>query len=130
MELADRAGVGFRCVEEIIAWQLAIEFRNEVTRLLRGSREAWRNLRYRDQLLKAMDGTDANIAEGFHRGTPPQFLAFLNYARASHAEAERRFKTGISRGYFEAGDCVKALNLAKRCCMAILRLIQSIKRFE
>ena len=121
--------MGFRRIQDIIAWQLAIEFKEEVYGLLRGSRAARRDLKYCDQLREAMRGTESNISEGFHRRSPRQFVQFLSYARASHAEAETRLKDGIACGYFTADACKRALLLAKRCCMAILRLIQSLEDF-
>ena len=128
MAFANAGHVGFKTVEEIIAWQLAREFKQEVLELLQASPAAMRRYKYRDQLLDAMDGTDANISEGFHRRSLRQFVVFLSYARASHAEAETRLKAGVAAGYFTQQRAARALHLAKRCCMAILRLIQSLER--
>lgn len=123
------APMGVRRVEELVAWQLALQFRDEVYGLLRGSEPARRDLRYHSQLCDALGSTVSNIVEGFHRGTTRQFAQFLSYARASHAEAETRLKDGIARGFFTADACAPALLLAKRCAMAILRLLQSLRRF-
>jgi len=80
-------------------------------------------------LRAAVSSTEANIVEGFYRNSPRQFLQFLAYARSSHGEAEARLKDGIARQHFCAQDCEAALRLAKRCAMAILRLMQSIEPF-
>src|SRR5512147_3203971 len=120
--------MGARTLDDLIAWQLAVEFRDAVYALVRTSVEATRDYRYRNQLSNATAGVSANITEGFHRARPREFAQFLSYARASLAEAEDRIRDGIARGYFTAEACAAALLLAKRYCMAILRLIQSLRR--
>jgi four helix bundle protein len=122
-------GVGVRRLEELIAWQLACGFRDELYRLLASSKAAQRDFRYCDQLRDAALSTVANIAEGFHRRTTRQFLQFLTYSRGSHAEAEARLRDGIVREYFREHDCAQALQLAKRCGKALLRLSQSLEPF-
>ena len=121
--------MGVKRVEELFAWQLAVEFKNEVYNLIARSDEARRNIRFRDQLCDAALGTESNIVEGFLRNTPRSFALFLRYARSSHGEAETRLKDGIKRGYFKQEDCEKALRLAKRCGQAILKLLKSLEPF-
>ena len=123
------AAMGVARVEDLIVWQLASAFKREVYRLVRHSGEANRDLRYRGQLFDAASSTEANVIEGFHRNRPKEFAQFLRYARASHAEAEARLKDGIARGYFSSEQCKEALLLAKRCSMALLRLLQSLTPF-
>ena len=114
-----------RTAEELIAWQLAVGFREAVSVLLARDGAGHRDFRYESQLRDAMASTESNIVEGFHRCSPGQFVQFLSYARASHAEAETRLKQGIARSYFSEAAAQPALRLAKRCCLAILRLLQS-----
>jgi four helix bundle protein len=121
--------VGVRKIEDLIAWQLAVQFRDTVYALFASSRSAKTDFRYRDQLFGACSSTVVNISEGFHRNTTKSFLVFLSYARASLAEAQDWLRDGIARGHFTAEACAAALQLAKRCAMAILRLIESLKRF-
>jgi four helix bundle protein len=121
--------MGVERLDDLIAWRLAVEFRDAVYGLLRSSGPATSDVRYRDQLRNAAAGVSANVAEGFHRAGAKEFRQFLSYARASLAEAEDRLKDGIARDYFTADQCAAALLLAKRCSMAILRLIQSLERF-
>lgn len=129
MVFALAIAVGVRRVEDLVAWQLAVEFKQEVYRLLRRSPAALGDYRYRSQLREAVASTESNLVEGFHRHTAPQFIQFLSYARGSHAEAETRLKDGIAREYFSPESCSEALQLAKRCGQAILKLIQSLKPF-
>jgi four helix bundle protein len=122
-------GMGVRRIDDLIAWQLAVQFKREVYRLVRESKSAEQDFRHRSQLFSALSSTEANIVEGFSRRSPKQFRLFLGYARASHAEAETHLKDGIDRGYFSQEACAPALVLAKRCGMAILRLLQSLAPF-
>jgi four helix bundle protein len=114
---------------DLIAWQLAAEFRAEVIRLLRGSQEAWRNVRFRDQLVDAASSVPANLAEGFRRFSPREFCKFIDYSLASLAESEERLITGVELGYFTREECSPAFQLARRCLTAAIRLKQSQRRF-
>jgi four helix bundle protein len=121
--------MGVKRIEDLIAWQLAVEFKDEVHRLIAGSKSAQRDFRFLAQICDALVGTESNTVEGFHRNRPREFAQFLRYARSSHAEAETRLKDGIARGYFKQIDCENALRLAKRCGQALLRLLQSLEPF-
>jgi four helix bundle protein len=107
--------MSIRRVEDLVAYQFAVEFKLEVYRLIRESREASWDRKYRMQLSNAVDGVDANMTEGFRRCGPGELATFLRYALASLAEAETRLKNGILRGYFAAPQCEEALAWARRC---------------
>jgi len=113
---------------DLIAWQLADQFKNDVHRLLQNSTEAWNNFRYRSQLLDATASVTANIVEGFLRFSPGEFRKFIDYSVASLGEAETRLKDGIALGYFTAQSCEHAFRLARRCLTACIRLKQSQSR--
>ena len=117
-----------RKYRDLIAWQLADEFKKEVFQILRSSDAAWRSLRYRDHLIDEASGVAANIAEGFLRHPPAQFRQFLDYAIASIGEAENRLADGIDLGFFNRDRCDIAFQLARRCLTASVRLKQSQKR--
>jgi len=117
--------MGVRRIEDFFAFQAAVEFKEEAHRLVRASPEAHRDLKFRSQLWDAVDAIDADMAEGFRRGNPSEFANFLRYALASHAEATRRLQSGISRGYFSADGCARALTWAVRCNSATKGLLAS-----
>ena len=121
--------MGVRKVEDLIAWQLAGEFRDCVYALFNSSREAKRDYRFRDQLFDSSSKLVGNISEGFYRNRTKEFLLFLSYARSSLGEAQDWLRDGIARGYFTKAACEPAFRLAKRCGQAILKLIESLKRF-
>ena len=118
-------GVAVRHFRDLIAWQLADAFKNEVFRLVRQSPQAGKDLRYRDQLVNAASAVSKDVVEGFLRRSPADFRRFLDYALGSLAEAELRVEDGIGLGYFAAEDCQTALRYAKRCLVAMIRLKQS-----
>jgi four helix bundle protein len=107
--------MGFKCLDDCVAYQFAIEFKTEVYALIKGSREASRDFKFRDQLAGAASDISGCQAEGFARYRPAEIANFLTYALASLAEAEDRLGDGILRGYFLAADCAKARTWARRC---------------
>ena len=114
---------------ELIAWQLADEFKKEVFEILKSSDAAWRSVRYREHVVDEASAVPANIAEGFLRHAPAQFCQFLDYAIASIGEAENRLADGIDLGFFDRPRCEAAFKLARRCLTASVRLKQSQKRY-
>ncbi len=115
--------------QDLIAWQLAEGFKIEVFRLVSGSREAQRELRFKSQILDAASSVTSNITEGFLRRSPGDFARFLDYSLGSLGEAEQRLRDGIQLGYFNASDCQEAFSLARRCLTATVRLKQSQLRY-
>jgi four helix bundle protein len=77
----------FRHFSEIQAWKEARGFARTVYQVT-SSAEMPRDFALRDQLRRAAVSIMNNIAEGFARGTDPQFAKFLDIARGSAAEAE------------------------------------------
>jgi len=119
--------VGAHRIEQLVAWQLADAFKQEVYRLLRESPEANKDLRFKDQLRTSAASGAMNIAEGFYRYRPREFARFLSIALASLGEAALWLKDGIDRGHFAASNCEQAFQLARRCRIATLKLRQSLK---
>ena len=118
-------------VEDLVAYQFAVQFKNEVYRLVSLSSEAQRDFKYRAQLEDAVGGIDANIAEGFGRRRPTEFANFLAYALGSIAEAKTRLHDGVMRGYFSASGCLAAMAWAGRCRQVTASLRESqLRRIE
>lgn len=115
--------------DELMAWQLAEQFSQETQRLVRASARASQDFRYRNQLLDASSATPKDIAEGFLRFSAATFIQFIDYGLGSLVEAELRLKDGITRGYYSSEDCERALQLARRCLTAMVRLKQSQQRY-
>jgi four helix bundle protein len=65
--------------EDLIAWQLSVELRDEVFRLTETGAVA-RNLAFRDQIRDSSSSPPRNIAEGFGRFKPKEFANFVRIA--------------------------------------------------
>jgi four helix bundle protein len=118
-----------RHFEELIAWQLAEAFKEEVFRITQVHRGANWDLRLKSQLLDAASAVPSDIAEGFVRRSPLVFANFLDYAIGSLVEAERRLVDGSRLGLYAASTCDTARRLARRCLTATVRLKQSQIRY-
>ena len=113
-------------LEDIIAWQLANDFKREVYRLIAESPGARVDFGFRDQLRGSAASVGMNIGEGFYRYGPRDFARFLTIALSSLGEATLWLHDGIDRKHFEPATCEHALALAKRCRIATLRLRRSL----
>jgi four helix bundle protein len=121
--------VAVRHYRDLIAWQLATQFKTEVHRLVRRSDEASNDFKYRSQLCSAADSVTSNLVEGFVRYSPAEFIRFLSYALASLAEAQSRLSDGETRGYFAETDTAIAKRLSGRVFGALLGLKRSQERY-
>lgn len=86
--------------EDIIAWQKAQELVVIVYRIFRDSRD----FGFRDQICRAAVSVSNNIAEGFERGSDPDFRRFLFMAKGSSGEVRSMAYTGKALGYLEAAQ--------------------------
>lgn len=121
--------MGAKKLEELIAWQLAHEFKVEVYRVAKTSAVAMREMEYRSQLFGAAASGESNVAEGFYRFVPADFARFLGMARASMGEARVRLLDGVDRGYFARTECEAALRLADRAMGCVVSLKLSLEPY-
>jgi four helix bundle protein len=70
--------------EEIIAWQKSQDFAVNVYEIL----EPLKDYDFKRQIQRASVSISNNIAEGFERGTNPDFKRFLFIALASNSEVK------------------------------------------
>jgi|SRR5579871_1426710 len=106
--------MGVRKVEELDAFRLATQFKRSTYALVRANGLADADVRYRSQLFEAVASGESNIDEGFNRYVAGDMIRFLSYSRASNAEAQRRIKDGVDRGYFSPDQAEPALVLGRR----------------
>jgi four helix bundle protein len=95
-------------------------------RISLGGRRLPRKLR--EQLVDAAASVPSNIAEGYYRNRPRQFVQFIDYARASLGEAEARLKIAVAHRAFSQKDIEPILQLAKRFSVASWRLRAHLER--
>ncbi len=120
--------MGVYRIEDLIAWQLAREFKLEVYRLLRTFPAAGLDQKFRDQLQASACSVGMNIAEGFRRYHAREFARFLTIALASLSEAMLWVDDGVDRGHFQPADCSQAQALARRCYVATIRLKKAVDK--
>jgi four helix bundle protein len=121
--------MGVRRVEELLAYQLSLEFKRSAYELVKAHPAAARDLRYRDQLCAAVSAVTANITEGFGRRTAREFRQYLSYARSSAGEAMMWLEDGVDRRHFPMDAIQEALVLGRRTAFMIARLQRSLAPF-
>jgi four helix bundle protein len=80
------------------------------------------DLRFRGQIEDAAASVCRNVAEGFARFNPREFLQFVKYARSSLAELQDELHDGLQRRYFSEEDFNEAWALTVRTSAALASL--------
>lgn len=81
--------------EDIIAWQKAKELTLTVYTVFKANRD----YAFRDQIQRASISIMNNIAEGFERGSNPDFRKFLFIAKGSCGEVRSMLMIAEELGY-------------------------------
>ena len=123
------ARMGVRTVEQLVAFQVAVEFKREVYRIVERHPEIGWDIRFKGQLMDAAMGLESDLAEGFARNRPAEFAQFIRYGLASLAEAKRRLLDGVARNYFADSECRSALEINERCLSLCRNLHRSLAPF-
>ena len=118
---------GWRSHEEIIAWQLASELKNQVYALIDADPRIQRDERFRDHLQGAVSSAPRLIAEGFGRYLPGDFSGYLRKANGELKETLECLRDGIDRGYFTEAQIIPLQRLCKRASKAATGLIAYLK---
>jgi four helix bundle protein len=116
-------------LDDVFAYQLAVDFKRRIYKLVDEHPRASRDRDYADQLFRAASSVDSNIAEGWARFAAGEIRQFLRYARGSLEEARRRVMDGIDRGYFTTAECDALLTIGNRCGAAIMGWWRSLEPF-
>lgn len=106
-------------IDDLIVWKLACEFEDGVLALLGRTPRAVRDAKFYAQLSDAATSVASNVAEGFYRFNAVEFANFLRYSRGSLAEAERRLRAGVRKGYWPQPAIEHWLHVAFRLGRAI-----------
>ena len=121
--------MGVQRLEDLRAFQAAIEMKLAVYALVHDHRPAGDDARFRTQLFDAAASVEMNIAEGWRRHNAGEFSQFLRYSRASLEEAERWIRDGIARRHYSIADAQRALDLANTCGRLTMALWKSLQPF-
>jgi four helix bundle protein len=118
--------MGARNPEELVCWQLAVEFRDWVIAVL--ARPVFkRRFKYCNQLEDAVESIPSNIAEGFYRYTHPEIARFFGIALGSLGEAQTRLGSARAQNLIAADEYQYFRNLAKRTRSAIGKFINYLR---
>jgi four helix bundle protein len=113
---------GVRRFQELISWQRGHELHTEIWKACERP-SVNRDFKFRDQIRDASESVARNVAEGFGRFGPAQFLNFLDISRASALETQSLLKKGLDVGYWDEDEFARLNRLATRA-------VQSIARFQ
>src|SRR5256885_2255751 len=100
--------------QELVAWQLAMNFAEEVHRLTRNF-PRHEMFALTSQVRRAAISVPSNIAEGQGRGGPREFVQFLNISVGSLQEAETQLILGSRFDYMTE----KTFNASWKCRMKL-----------
>ena len=119
----------FKKIEDSVAFRLTQEFKLATYRLVRGSPDAYNDIRFRSQLYDAVRSAESNIDEGFHRDSTGEIINFLGIARGSIAEAKRRIRDGVDCGYYSEDSIASVIILGSRAGGALAAWQRSLEPF-
>jgi four helix bundle protein len=112
--------------EDLIAWQLSEQVKEEVFRLTAPERVR-RDVKFCDQIHESARSAPANISEGFGRFEPKSNAYFVNVAKGSLEETRNHTYDGFKRGHFTEPERNALLRLIKRAHTATTRLLLYLK---
>lgn len=106
--------------EDLVTWQRMYELSLKVYSATEGP-PASKDFHFRDQIRDASDSAHRNVAEGFGRYNPPQFVNFLDISRASANETRALVRKGRDLGYFTQEQFNELDSLAARGLQALAK---------
>jgi four helix bundle protein len=107
--------------EDLVTWQRMYELSVEVWRAT-STGPASRDIDYRSQIRDASDSAHRNVAEGFGRYGPAQFVNFLDISRASAEETRALLRKGLAVGHLTPDQFSRLDTLAIRGLQALAKL--------
>jgi four helix bundle protein len=111
---------GARRFEELLSWQRGHELHVEIWKACERP-PASRDFEFKAQIRDASESVPRNIAEGFGRFSPAQFVAFLDVSRASALETKSLLMKGLAVGYWNEKEFKRLDALATRAIQAIAK---------
>ena len=109
--------------EDLICWQKARELVNLVYSIS-GNNALSRDYGLRDQLRRAAVSSMTNVAEGFARFHPGDFIRFLDIAQSSAVEVKSLMYVVLDQGYLISEKVIEIQNNAEETTKTIKGLIR------
>jgi four helix bundle protein len=117
---------GARSHEELITWRLAHELKLEIYALL-SQGPIKRHTRLCDQLERSAANAPRNIAEGFGRYLPNDFIRYLRIANGEFKETFDSLQDAYDRGCISAEELLRLQRLCKRASKAATNFIKYLR---
>lgn len=108
--------------EDLFAWQRARSLSSAVYEMTRDG-SAGRDFRYVGQIRAAAVSVMSNVAEGFERESGPQFIQFLQIARASAGEVWSLLYVALDLGYVTEASFARL----HAQCLDVTRLVTALR---
>jgi len=122
-------GNAARSFEELHIYQRARELTNAVYALTRAGAFA-KDYGLADQIRRAAVSVMSNIAEGFERGAPTEFIQFLYIAKGSCGEVRAQLQVALDQGYITNQQHVALVDLARRTSGMISNFIAHLQQSD
>jgi four helix bundle protein len=121
-----KASREIRSFEDLDAWKLGFEIAKKIYALTE-SFPATERYNLTSQLRRSASSIPANIAEGFGRHTPKDYLQFLIYARGSIAETQSHIRLSFELKLLENDDEKAIIALCERARQTLQGLIRYVR---
>lgn len=115
-----------RSYEDLIAWQKAVEFCQQVYEVS-GAFPPDERFGLISQVRRSAVSVPSNIAEGYGRGTPAEYVRFLRVARGSLYEVETQLVIAARLGFLPTDRFNKLREQSRECGRILAGLLRSIE---
>jgi four helix bundle protein len=110
-----------RKFEDLIVWQLSAKIQQEAGAIL-DRPDVRRDGKFCEQLRGSTRSAPANMAEGFGRYSPREFIRYLRIASGSLHETKNHLHEALNRGSIDAPTHERLVRLTLRALKADWRL--------
>lgn len=110
--------------EDLDVWKRSVQLSAEVYRHL----SECRDFGFRDQITRSALSIPSNIAEGLERGTAPDKIRFLEYARGSSGEFRTQAIVGERAEFIDAETVRRWVTESRELSAMIQGVIRSLRR--
>lgn len=122
--MSDRGEKGF---EQIISWKKARKLNTLVYQISSKSNFS-KDFALRDQIRRASISISSNIAEGFGRKSPKEFIYYLNVAQASCYEVKSQLYLALDINYINQEEFELLFAICEEISKTIYGLIKHLEK--
>lgn len=108
-------------------WQLAKQITINIYKISNQGALS-KDFAFRNQICRAALSISSNIAEGFERGSPKEFIQFLHIARGSAGEVRSQLIIANELGYLPKNKYPELKDSLENILRQTTALIQSLKK--